>query len=88
MSDAIKVGDLVMVVKPGECCDKLSNIGKVFRVLEVRPTRAICSKCYRLIDQELRAFSNTRTAYRLDRLKKIDPPAEPQHVHTIEELTA
>ena len=73
----IKSGDLVMVVRPLECCGKTGGIGKVFRVHSVGYYTTRCQTCGAVDTASARAAISERgSAYLLTRLKRIDPPEE------------
>ena len=92
MSDkTIRVGDLVMVVKPRQCgCD--STLGHVFRVRHIRPgdypTCATCGKYNGSDGVPIAEWDDGSGVSELSRLIKIDPPALPESVTTDEVITA
>jgi hypothetical protein len=88
----IKVGDLVMVVKPAPCCGSTKNIGKIFKVTELS-AGGICScgaltkineKCARTGDM---TKNGLHISYQVNRLIKIDPPSLPETIETEKELS-
>ncbi len=75
MSD-IKVGDLVIVVKPSLCCGSTRSIGHVFKVFTKDDPTIISCRCGHLSrnDDSWVMLQNGKYAERV-RLKKIDPPS-------------
>ena len=87
----IRAGDLVQIVKPKLCgCDE--SIGLLFAVVEVRGAASwgLCHTCGSPTFREgAMVAKHPDGAYaELWRLKKYDPPAEPERVMRVEELTA
>ena len=81
----IKVGELVMVVKPTRCCksdDRISSIGVVERVYDGKTE---CKHCGEIHDKESIAKVG-EYGFFLDRLKKIPPLSELDKIETKEEL--
>lgn len=88
MSEPIKVGDLVIVVKPG-CSNK--NLGRVFRVARLSRNKKPCPFCgthHGFKGQLMACSSNDNHGFSFGRLKKIDPPALDETTDEREELTA
>lgn len=81
--DDIQIGDLVMVVRPTECCKSLKGIGKIFTVEKVSRSFARCSECGTLL-YVFSAYFNEDKGYPVKRLKKIDPPADGDEISTRE----
>lgn len=88
MSSAIKVGDLVVVVKPGRCCR--NSLGRIFTVADIERNWTYCSGCKkRLSDSELVARSDwPGTWHPVDSLKRIPPLSELEGEKREEEITA
>jgi hypothetical protein len=86
MSD-IKVGDLVMVVKPIHCCGGTTSIGRVFVVQAIAIARGVCGNCLTNHPPMPVAFINDWFRYDIPRLIKIDPPALPESIERKKELT-
>lgn len=88
MSD-IKLGDLVMVVKPKACCGRSDGVGKLF-VAGSAPfrTKSRCILCGAIWNSVVvsRSESKDLRVTDLDRLKKIDPPAEGDSLPTRRDL--
>lgn len=88
MSDPIKPGDLVMVVRPTLCCNSSTSIGDVGIVTEI-PSWAdyvACSLCG-VTDRDLNKYRAVRDGgCHISRLKKIDPPALADDVERVREL--
>jgi hypothetical protein len=77
MYNSIKIGDLVMVVKPTTCCGSSNSIGRVFKVLRSENMFSKCNHCGDL-KEELHAVQSMQGSwygYSLTRLIKINPPA-------------
>jgi hypothetical protein len=84
----IKVGDLVMVWRPGSCqhCEP-TDMGRVFRVHTLVPAGlGSCAVCFGLFDHKGGARDIDNLGYELIRLKRLDPLSEPEHI--TEEATA
>ena len=91
MSEPIKVGDLVQVIKQASCgCHE--HLGHVFVVEEVLPAWAdgYCTKCRRTIipSGEMVAAWPDWGYTELSRLKRIPPLSELESEKNKEELTA
>lgn len=92
MSEQIKVGDLVMVVGPTQCCGASTSMYTVHTVLSVIKTKFQCGGCG-FEEEGLYAELNLNRTYRhcqVYRLKKINPPpiAEDETTGTDLEVTA
>ena len=70
MGKPIKVGDLVIVVRPTQCCNKLDKYGVVFKVLELGI--GLCKACK---EPRTVAFNSANGGYSFYELLRIDPPA-------------
>lgn len=83
----IKKGDLVMVVKPSECCGSDESIGVMFVVSEVKTTKSRCIYCrkVRMFDA---AFKSNKLCCMISRLKKIKPLDELEREEKSVEVTA
>lgn len=81
MSNDIKAGDLVMVVKPTRCCESSHAIGKVFLVTSVGIETCNCLICGK---EERMVVALVSTGLRGDitRLKKIPPLSDLEDVST------
>ena len=79
MSEPIKVGDLVMVAKPTNCCNYFAGIGKIYTVIpfhDRRPTWK-CVVCgFVDVQPEDSVKLSNRGAYERRRLKRIPPLEE------------
>lgn len=84
MSNGIKVGDLVMVVKPQPCCGGSISCGIIGIVSSIKTTNH-CKTCKTKYEPETAAELASRLV-RLSRLKKIDPPAEGDSLPTRADL--
>lgn len=76
MSDKIKPGDLVQVIKPTVCCNHPGVIGMIFIAEDIGyKENLICLHC----DQKkgaIYAILSPKGWGELSRCKKIDPPSE------------
>ena len=90
MSNDIKPGDLVMVVKPLPCGCKGSrqSIGRVFVVARLSTEKSYCAYCKEPFGVITKANTADGVNYRLTRLIKIDPPKQPETVERHDEVTA
>lgn len=85
--NTIRVGDLVMIVRPTPCCGTEDVIGpRIFIVSHVETTSTHCAHC--LHDKGVQTIVYGNGVYPADRLRliRIDPPAITQD--TLEEITA
>jgi len=83
----IKVGDLMMVVKPMPCCGKSGILGIPFIVKNIYiPTKPYCVHCNSDIPIEPSTKLNSGNSVALYRLIKIDPPALQDETTTEKEL--
>lgn len=90
MSDEIKPGDLVMVVRPMLCCGKSSGLGYV-GTAEAIPINCYGAKCSFCGDENRdfrRHFMVDGKIVHALRLKKIDPPALADEVEREREVEA
>ena len=93
MSDAIKPGDLVMIIKPMPCCGYSGGLG-LLRTVQAFTTNALGTRCVGCGFPDRRDFgphthANLGDFYAsLYRLKKIDPPALNEDAETHRELEA
>ena len=85
----IKPGDLVMVVRGRECCGAVGTaIGRVFRVRKIyRGPVNPCNECGSNADRTL-AMEEELLGYAVSRLKRLDPDALKDDIHTTDEVTA
>lgn len=92
MSEPIKVGDLVMVVKPPPCgCTR--TVGWIFTVQSFGRWTGYCNSCKSGYPISVMAESGipwvlNTYAFSLDRLKRIPPLSELDDVKQDEEITA
>ena len=80
MSD-IKVGDLVIVVKPTVCCGNKKRLGQIFKT-----TAYIVSTCLYCKETQSGFCSDTNFAVEYSRLKRIPPLSELEGQRTEEKL--
>lgn len=68
----IKKGDLVMVVKPSECCGSDASVGKIFKVVGINNYLGKCISCRK--ERKIHAaYKTASVGCALTRLKKIKP---------------
>jgi hypothetical protein len=84
----IKVGDLVMVVKPTVCCGESSSIGLIFTFKNKPPLERMvrCIYCKNRRNSANDVFVDDRYSIEISRLIKIDPPALQDETTTEKEL--
>lgn len=89
MSNSIKPGDLVMVVRPRPCCGIASRMGLIGVAEIAKPIgdQTWCPSCS-FVDKNLANyfFIAPHGYCHISRLKKIDPPALADEVETVKEL--
>jgi hypothetical protein len=87
---AIKVGDLVMVVRPTPCCNVSTGAeGLIFTVANFDDYFKQCKFCSAPFQvSETSAEGASVGAIRVSRLKRIPPLSELDDVKNTEELTA
>ena len=78
MSD-IKVGDLVIVVKPRICCGEPTALGAVFKVTSFRLSSGHCKYCKTRIIGATQAVGWNKPI-RIERLRRIDPLSDPEAI--------
>jgi hypothetical protein len=83
---SIKVGDLVMIVKPKACCGK-GKLGYVFTVHQIDNTWGRCVDCGYRDDGVPHAVTADGFGIDLERLIKIDRPALPESLEREKELS-
>jgi len=82
----IKVGDLVMVVKPTVCCGNPAELGIIFTVAEIDSSESNCVFCgstFNVLDAR-NGINNDW--HDVSTLIKIDPPALQDETTTEKEL--
>jgi len=88
MSDEIRAGDLVVIVKPA-ACGCASSIGKVFKVLKVGNTVSHCGTCKENFGEgrfAWRSFDGIGHGAQVSRLKRINPPSKGDSLPTRREM--
>ena len=83
---SIKVGDLVMVVKPTTCCGNPARVGKIFEVQSIETLSICCQWCGDL-RVAMTASDQDDYARDINRLIKIDPPSLPESLEREKELS-
>jgi hypothetical protein len=85
----IKVGDLVMVVRPLTCCGEgLEDIGNVFKVVDLWSSQSVCAECGK-VDPDICAMhivAYGKAGFPFNRLIKIDPPANSESTKYDQEI--
>lgn len=87
MSEPIKVGDLVQIVRPTTCCGDENATGLVFVVQAISVTDWWC-ECGASGDDCVHAMHQDGECVELSRLKRIPPLSELDDVKQDEEITA
>jgi len=93
VSEQIKVGDLVMVVKPSLCCKRDVSVGKIYVVDAIGfPLADFCGGCGATMpihSSFCHLLKGNNNGW-IDpwRLKKIDPPTQDESIEQQEKLTA
>lgn len=85
MSDQIKPGDLVMVVKPTPCCHNFHGVGEISKVASIHIEDFVCYHCNfemsgALVQTSVGWFAPVTV------LKKLNPPADEETRETTKEL--
>lgn len=84
---AIKVGDLVMVVRAKPCCGANEGIGGVHEVSGL-VNLSRCYLCGTVTDELAALIDGPNEARVVSRLIRIDPPAIPESIERHEEVPA
>ena len=81
----IKIGDMVMVVKPSSCCNSKKTIGRIFYVNAICRDLSKCTHCgaIRIIDAAYEI--NNEDGCDIQKLIKINPPAKDILIQTEKE---
>jgi hypothetical protein len=88
MSEPIKVGDLVMVIRwPHEHSAPCARVGMV-GIVSVIDGQTHCHICGKVFNERSATLGPMSGLIPISWMVKIDPPAEPERVETREELTA
>jgi len=92
MSEPIKPGDLVVVVRPSLCTGANEDVGRVFRVGAVCPGEGIskhCQSCGKSHEPLHMMYAEASDGwFPFARLKRIPPLSELDDVKRDEEITA
>lgn len=94
MSEEIKAGELVMVVRGMPCCNRSGYFGFTFKVGEIFLSSDLSSYACKFCGTEAKDYGlsaeDTTGDYTffLCELKRIDPPALPESVDEAQEVTA
>lgn len=89
MSEPIKAGDLVMLVR-ADCEHEAKNLGRIFVVPALRHDISHCPKCGHQYGAQWHAVSDKDPGHGwpLRNLKRIDPLPENEDIRHDEEMTA
>ena len=89
MSEPIRVGDLVQVVRPIPCCGNLgASFGAIFRVTKIKCAPfTYCGECKKCIDNVV-CVEGWHALVTASRVKRIPPLSELESEQRKEELTA
>jgi len=82
---AIKVGDLVQVVRPAPCCGSTESIGKIFRVTGLASGDG-CYYCQNSSKTYQLALGGWKHGTKIVRLKRIPPLSDLEGAVTQEKL--
>lgn len=86
MSDSIKAGDLVMIIKPAICCGGTESIGQIFisgRIVKSAIGQCPCGAIYR----DTSAYDASDNTYvSVTRLKKLPPLPDDESNDTIADI--
>ncbi len=86
MSDKpIQVGDLVMVVKPLECCGDAGDVGVVYIAGEHYNGPSLCRKCGHR-GTVVGVWVKSKNVRDFKRLIRIDPPATGDSLPSLREM--
>lgn len=85
MNNEIRPGDLVMVVRPTTCCGSMKSIGTVFEVAEIGNYFCHCV-LYNFAGNGIAALVDAESGYPIQRLKKLNPPAEQEIIEREKEI--
>lgn len=84
-----KPGDLVVVVKPRECCGNSEAIGRILTISGAMFSRtAFCTQCGDRVSADSLVPLVGGTYIEPSRLRKIDPLTEQDKTETLQEITA
>jgi hypothetical protein len=84
----IQIGDLVMVVRPIDCCGHTQGMGRVFIVEFLRGGPNMCGACgHQSADVVDAWYSGSNLAFPLQRLKRLKPLDELERDQIVDELT-
>jgi hypothetical protein len=84
----IKVGDLVMVVRPNECgCGPDESCGRIFTALRVEHVEYSCGGCLKSQSQGWFVYDSPNQGYAMHRLRRINPLDETQETENYEVMT-
>ncbi len=84
MSGDIEVGDLVIIVKPKQCCGDAQGLGKIFRVIKIKhqAAGARCVRCKSVRPSMTIAMRGVKHGAEMSRIKKLPDLSEPVSTDT------
>lgn len=88
MSEPIKVGDLVQIVRARYCCPEKTAWGHIFVVDAITTANSICIYCGRELGLQATAWTGDWCAAEVERLKRIPPLSELDDVQREEGIHA
>lgn len=89
MSEPIKVGDLVVVVRPQVCCGSTKRLGAIFTAEYITGGANYCANCETKFSNSVDAWQRgMEWSMPVDRLKRIPPLNELEGVDEKETLHA
>lgn len=86
MSEQIKVGDLVMVVRATQCCGNVAANGWTYIVRRLVPGPFVCYGCRKSSNEPSAFGAPDGSMVRLSRLKRIPPLSELEGERTQEDI--
>lgn len=87
MSEPIKVGDLVQVVKVNHCCGSDVNLGHIFVADHIQGGPNRCASCGRRFANSVDVWSTgSDWSAEITRLKRIPPMSQLEHYRSEELL--
>lgn len=87
MAEPIKVGDLVVIVRPTPCCGKTNSLGIVFITAPALPFTD-CTHCGVRVEGPAMKVVGREDYYLISRLKRIPPLSGLEGEKRDEEITA
>ena len=76
----IKVGDMVIIVKSTPCCKSYQNIGKIYKVLNIRRALLTCEICNKEYIENSAVLFKNNCGLAINRVIKIEPLNEQEQI--------